>query len=1602
MSSKPIHPSPESSVTRAIAQTPPPISLFSPILSALIHLPSNPLLSYSVFTSSSCPASHIDNIELARREILKLRKPAILDSVLCSVFIDRGVQHLYAFVVASADDPTCSRGALDTLSFNGLSVSESSCFGPNDIYPSASSSSSSPSSRFLPREPLRVAHSQFLQAVRDRLTDDMCNSKKDGRRLSKLKDGFLIFPPNNPSDWGLGWEHHIYNRSLIHCYLHLNFTSTRILVQPILQPTYFLPLLSSLPLPSGTPITLLPYGTPAYFLTTYTGPASAITAQFSQSLTGLGCSDWAAPTSICDHAISIPSVNTKPNCPTYIITWINVQNKQGEEKGLTAIWPASLALSFLPSAPVPHAQQTLSLIPELPTQLQPSPPPIPAPAPLSLSSGVAGPSRDDSVGSAFSTPPPAALPPAITRRARASPTVDALRVFRTLSIGRSRSIRAVATEVSGYVDAVTKEREKERERLRREREGGAAHASASPAQQNTPGPTTVPTPVPVPATSMDASMSPVAEALAQAATTDQMDVVGAIEAVQVPPPQPFYPSPPQSSGGPTISVSSDTPIATSNPASIPLPPTAAPSPPPPPPPPAATFDPVVFSELDDWAPGSAVWPQSSNDFMDMGLDDVSGMGYGVGVGVGVGTSQMGMGGMDPISTGGGAAGAWDAGPMDIDTGMDDIFTEADFDFWDTKPAAAVSVSAPSSSGVQPLTTGATAALGSGTGLTPSAGPAPLGLSPPLFNGVQLSGPGPPQMGVMPQGQSHLSPWMAGTLGEGFVQRGSEQGGLVLDVVPPELLPPSPTRTLSSHSAPPTPAVHIMSEPDVNMEGEREGVRSGSMRMSMWDPIPFAEVHRIADGKYTAGKFALPSPPDEEDRTRPLPNSVVASATGGGGWRVRYNAVTNPSIGMVRKLIGVKRKSFDQGAREAGFKISPSWIRGDDEWESNVVQEREEDEGDAGKSDDEEAESDEDEELWVDDEPALPGTRPSTPAPRAAVSPPGLATTSAPMSVPTPVSPAALVGQASEKLKSLEAAAQLLVKEVVESSVWGDAWRANALEYLAECRLRTEVWQADVKRVVRAFEGMPGIESPLEVKSVFESDEKVPPKLDVCEVPMLSVGKSDTIIQVLPTAMRFWEKLGLGPRAGKKDVVAFVFFEDNEQKVKEEWAERWLKCISASYEAKNLGSHMAGRNVGCTKDGIVPVKFDAFRKTLSTFVANLPISTANYVFFSAVKRAQKVYSEAQILFQFLPAHLIHSVRYPSATQCGLVPFVVCVYERILRPVDRIMSRRFSDHGERVRNFFQEPAVTLARPVHNKVHLVREFPARTLDVLERHTLLHVGYRVSACGKWIFAACIDQRGEAHDLGVWLSQSEYPETHLVQQLWQFAVNFAKKASVEWRIVFARLGSMSPAELDAWMEHLANVVPDCPGLPMVHVTLLSVEADASWTFIAPQGATKRTTSPHRSSKNNSGIFFHDVSSSTHCLSYSSRMSLLLPGHSTHDLGTRLSYVPDPTDLPSHSAIDLPLKPLRSTTLIRTPSSTDFTSISMLHIHLLHTTKSALSSLTIPDEDTHNDIAKNYHELVVLAQARWWLKASPILPFHLGALEVMDMALISPDLNTTT
>jgi mediator of RNA polymerase II transcription subunit 13 len=75
------------------------------------------------------------------------------------------------------------------------------------------------------------------------------------------------------------------------------------------------------------------------------------------------------------------------------------------------------------------------------------------------------------------------------------------------------------------------------------------------------------------------------------------------------------------------------------------------------------------------------------------------------------------------------------------------------------------------------------------------------------------------------------------------------------------------------------------------------------------------------------------------------------------------------------------------------------------------------------------------------------------------------------------------------------------------------------------------------------------------------------KLQLLELPMISVGKGETVIQASPSALRFWDKLGLRPRGGQKDVTAFVFYEDEGEERHQE-VENWLGYLSTVYSVCN--------------------------------------------------------------------------------------------------------------------------------------------------------------------------------------------------------------------------------------------------------------------------------------------------------------------------------------------------------------------------------------------------------------------------------------------------
>ncbi|KAK1224128.1 hypothetical protein PQX77_012987 [Marasmius sp. AFHP31] len=907
------------------------------------------------------------------------------------------------------------------------------------------------------------------------------------------------------------------------------------------------------------------------------------------------------------------------------------------------------------------------------------------------------------------------------------------------------------------------------------------------------------------------------------------------------------------------------------------------------------------------------------------------------------------------------------------------------------------------------------------------------------------------------------------------------------------------------------------------------------RLSVFDPIPFAASHRVADGKYVYGKFMMPSPPldgDIEDGPGYFsctPKGKEESSTRTGltpylkGLRLQYNTKTDPRIGTVKqlKVIGVKRKRKTSDNEFVSRIVTPPWVK---MWEADWKETRplRKDAGPLSPAPSSPASEDgSDDEQDSDDEDGLNRTgsstpisdfcRPTTPLPHYVPMGPSLLSTqfhhahllplSSPLrsrdgsedthmsgvgggglgaaaaSVPTPVSP----GATSDQSKNLEAAAEMVAREVVENDVWGLAWRMNScfgkgingskpaatpgmtLDALAGVGLGSEMGQsdvsaADVKLVKELIRSVGGLRGPFSLAQLFENDIPKGRSVVPLDPPLVSVGKGNTVIDVMPTALRFWEKLGLGPKHGEKNATAYVLFEDHGE-WRQHQVELWLSNLISLYRVKNLGDMIAGTGDHCEKDGLVPLRFDSsFRKNLASFVASLPTGQTSFVFFvivptvamtlssptlrqvlPAVKKAIKTYSEAQILFQFIPEEVLIGNMDPSSPDdMGTSRLCSSMYNRILRPVERVMSRRFFEHGMRVRNYFQEPAVTLSRPARDtKVTYVNNAHT-SLGVIDRHTLLHIGYQVSHCKKWLLAACVDQRGEAHDVGVWLlqppdSERDEPtseEMDVVSKVWEFAAQFADKVDVEWRIVIAKLGLLDAAELDAWNAHLITSLHANRRRTPLHVSVVAVQTSSPWVILPSRPKLTSTTSvpglpakppplnrsvtlpPKPSVKTGSAQLFIDSTTTTYALFYKSPLTSTSPP-TLESLGITCTIV---VDDPASRGEEQPqmsfLLPLRSATLVRLPSS-PHTSVSapsfstssrMLDIHLISSaapTPSSSDSMSVEAlspkamyQPLLRDIVHSYHMLSVLSSSRMQLTGvNDLLPFHLGAVEAMRNAL---------
>ncbi|ELU39815.1 hypothetical protein AG1IA_06155 [Rhizoctonia solani AG-1 IA] len=611
----------------------------------------------------------------------------------------------------------------------------------------------------------------------------------------------------------------------------------------------------------------------------------------------------------------------------------------------------------------------------------------------------------------------------------------------------------------------------------------------------------------------------------------------------------------------------------------------------------------------------------------------------------------------------------------------------------------------------------------------------------------------------------------------------------------------------------------------------------------------------------------------------------------------------------------------------------------------------------------------------------------------------------PVSVPTPVSP----GEAAVAVGTVEAGVNVLAREAVDNWAWGADQviqadtptpatqpSRNELMLLGSCLSALALAPGSETMTLSKLTAVPKLDLPLPA-IMTDRAYLVSPRLDKPRVPKVAVGHSGQVVQVYAPALRFWEVVGLEPVGGAKDVVAYAVVEEGEEVGV---VKRWMERVGQVYETRRLGKHVVG-DVG---GGVVSVKWESMVKTLGeysirvlrgiansvvvSFISSLPLTQSHIILYLIIP--QRAFS-SPALRSFIPTlesnkfistlsehrhrlstHLVpasllfdHSTTPPESRQ-RLVSTALSVYDRIPRTVGRRIRREIISLDIPAHTSVHVPAYTLARPLAPRFRFSMDWPDAQREVFDRHMFLHVGYSYSKSKRWLGATCIDERGEAYETKVWMCE-EWSVGKVIAKVWSFAMRFAKRAAIEWRIVFCKMGEMEWDEVQAWEAHTSAKMSGDTRLGM-HVSVLrfdlvtglALSTSASPSVkapVAPAGTPPSTVV--------------DLTANDY---------LVLPGYDTEvctipDLDSPVSDS-TPSVLPLATAhyfrlTDPPItRPMGRLTEI--PSKTDDPPVGLLssQLHLLHFNLTQNSSLWKSGGDPWRELLQSFYALTTLTQTR--------------------------------
>ena len=356
---------------------------------------------------------------------------------------------------------------------------------------------------------------------------------------------------------------------------------------------------------------------------------------------------------------------------------------------------------------------------------------------------------------------------------------------------------------------------------------------------------------------------------------------------------------------------------------------------------------------------------------------------------------------------------------------------------------------------------------------------------------------------------------------------------------------------------------------------------------------------------------------------------------------------------------------------------------------------------------------------------------------------------------------------------------------------------------------------------------------------------------------LEVRRSDTKLSMLPSAISFWESLGLGPASGSKNTQAVCAYPSWDGMM--ENVSTFLERMKSIYELLKLGTFEQLSLPSDLQDGLLPYEVDRISTSpdasvtrqgstlieslgiLHTAISDAPVSHTNLVvfmvytptnpgmviesclafqrFFETYKKSlatKHEYPQNELVLQLVSADMISS---PSS-------LVVTPTSDLFKLCMEMYDRCTLFDGP-----MPAPGIVLEQALPRIIDF-KLTSAPSASLMHENSCIYVAYAQSLDDRWISAAWTDDRGiqqatASYCLGRKGRPLSASISSIVHEIWESTLDLISHRKVHWRVIITKSGAMDALEIEYWsdlarVENRANVamvlttVDTCPWLQLI------------------------------------------------------------------------------------------------------------------------------------------------------------------------------------------